>query len=306
MIIDYNKGTSCWPRDFDSSWTFDVAKFIAHASPTERQRIKERIESYIAKHDAQFVVDGYVDRSLAVDCHQRDFWGEHYLYVWLDAKGIPFYAGQSNGFIRPWACKTGRSAKFKRKIAEGGCHCVLLAKNIHSGDINYLEQDLIAYLIYQGYELVNTKDVLSQGEIALWDMFREYTTEDEVKKAFRKSASLEKILFSYREWQRRLGEIAPIIEVLNKVVGAKWEGETATLDIKGKPKSKTIVYNGTEKTYAEWAKEPGVTVGAATIQQRIEKRGWSIEDALFTPSISKIQGTPEERRSIFASYSQAN
>jgi hypothetical protein len=238
MIIDYDKGTSYWPRDFDSSWISDVANFIAYASPEERRRIKEKIESCVANHDAQFVVDGYVDRSLAVDCHQRDFWGEHYLYVWLDANGKPFYVGQSNGFTRPWTCKTGRSSEFKAKIAEGGCHCAVVAKNIHSGDINYLEEDLIAYLVYEGYELVNTKSVPSQGEVTLWNMFREYNAEEDVKKAFRKSTSLEKILSSYREWRMRLNEIHPVIEVLNKIIGTKWEGETATLAAKEKPRKK--------------------------------------------------------------------
>lgn len=304
MFIDYEKGTILWPRDFDDSWTSDVARFIAYASHEERKRIKERIESYVAERDAQFIVDGYVDRSLAVDCHQRGFWGEHYLYIWLDSKGIPFYAGQSNSFTRPSECKSNRTPQFKAKIAEGGCHCVLVAKNIHSGDINYLEQDLIAYLVYQGYELVNVKDIPSQGELVLWNMFREYTTEEDVKRAFRKTASLEKVLSSYREWQMRLCEIAPIIEVLNKVIGTKWEGETATIVVKEKPKAKTIVYNGVEKTYGEWAKEPYVKVGGATIQKRIEKHGWSVEDALLTPPITKIPVSSEERGRIFASYSQ--
>jgi hypothetical protein len=303
MIIDYDKGTSYWATDYDDTWIFDVAQFISYASPEERQKIKERIETYVAKHDSYFVVDGYVDRSLAVDCHQGSFWGKHYLYVWLDRNGMPFYAGRSNDFVRPWTCKTGRSEKFKAKIAEGGCHCVLVAKNIHSGDISYLEQDLIAYLVYQGYELVNTQAVPSQGELVLWDMFRGYTTEEDVKKAFRRSASLEKILSSYIEWQGRLCGIAPIIEVLNKVIGAKWDGETATLERKEKPKAKTIVYNGVEKTYGEWAKEPYVKVGGATIQKRIEKHGWSVEDALLTPPITKIPVSSEERGRIFASYS---
>lgn len=303
MIIDYKKGTSFWPRDFDSSWICEVANFIAYASPKDRKRIKEEVERRVARHDAEFVVDGYVDRSLAVDCHQRDFWGKHYLYVWLDTNGIPFYAGQSNDFTRPWTCKTGRAPEFKSKIAEGGCHCVLVAKNIHSGDINYLEQDLIAYLVYQGYELVNKKDIPSQEELVLFDMFREYANEEDVKKAFRKSASLERILSSYREWQRRLGEIAPIIEVLNNVIGVKWEGEAATVERKEKPKAKTIVCNGVEKTYSEWAKEPGVTVGAATIQNRIEKLGWSAEDAIFTPSIANVKMKPSERKELFKSFS---
>ena len=50
---------------------------------------------------------------------------------------------------------------------------------------------------------------------------------------------------------------------------------------------KTIAYNGEEKTYAQWEDDPRVTVSRTTIRDRIERRGWSVEDALFKPSQSK-------------------
>ena len=66
--------------------------------------------------------------------------------------------------------------------------------------------------------------------------------------------------------------------------------------------SKYLSFNGVEKTYDQWARSPGVMVSGATIRNRIENRGWTVEDALFTPNLAKVGGTPEERREIWESY----
>lgn len=70
-------------------------------------------------------------------------------------------------------------------------------------------------------------------------------------------------------------------------------------------KIETLTYGGQTKTYREWGQEQGVTVSDATIRYRI-KRGWSVEDALFTPPIDKYEGTVEERRAYFASFHEDN
>lgn len=66
--------------------------------------------------------------------------------------------------------------------------------------------------------------------------------------------------------------------------------------------SKYLTFDGKEKTYYQWSLEPGVTVSGATIRSRIEERGWDVKDALFTPNLNHIEGTPEERREIWKSY----
>jgi hypothetical protein len=52
---------------------------------------------------------------------------------------------------------------------------------------------------------------------------------------------------------------------------------------------KTIVCNGEEKTYAQWRNDPRVTVSMSTIRNRIERQGWSVEDALFTPPLKSCR-----------------
>ena len=227
MIIDYKNSTSFYPTDFDKNWTSDMANFLAYASPQERQAIMKEIEERIAKHDEQFVVDGYCDRSLAVDCHIENRWGHHYLYVWLDKNGIPFYAGQSNDLTRPWVCKSNRSPQFKEKIAEGGCHSVVVAKNIHSWDINQLERSLITYLSWEGYELANVKDVPSKDKVELWKTLRKYTGVLEVKSKRQKDEDV--LITLFREWKQCAAEIKPVIGVLDKVIGVPWFGKTAVL-----------------------------------------------------------------------------
>lgn len=49
-----------------------------------------------------------------------------------------------------------------------------------------------------------------------------------------------------------------------------------------RPYGRTVTYKGRTRTYGAWGKDIGVTGG--TIKARIEKLGWSLEKALFTPS----------------------
>lgn len=65
---------------------------------------------------------------------------------------------------------------------------------------------------------------------------------------------------------------------------------------------KTVCFNGEEKTYGEWENDSRVSVSGATIRHRIEKKGWCVEDALFTASLSKTPGSRPERIQVFESY----
>lgn len=65
---------------------------------------------------------------------------------------------------------------------------------------------------------------------------------------------------------------------------------------------RTVCFNGEEHTYSVWEKDPRVSVSGATIRNRIEKLGWTIKDALFTPSVANLKATPQERRRIYASF----
>lgn len=230
MITDYKSETTFHINDFNELWVSEISQCFALASPKVRQRMKDEIESRVAQYDAGFIVDGYCDRSLAVDCHIEKRWGEHCLYVWLDSKGIPFYAGKSNGFKRPCEYKTNRTPQFKEKIADGGCHSVVVAKNIHSWDINYLERDLITYLSWEGYELVNIKDVPSKEKIELWKTLRKYTGVLSVKDKPQKGE--DEIITMLRDWERCVAEIRPVIGVLDKIIGVPWMGKTAVLSEK--------------------------------------------------------------------------
>lgn len=99
------------------------------------------------------------------------------------------------------------------------------------------------------------------------------------------------ILKMERELIRAYGEKSYNLTVWN---GAYPEGRYV---------GKTVCFNGEEKTYAQWQRDPRVKVSGATIRSRIVK-GWSIEKALFTPSLTNVSASPAERRRIWASYRQ--
>lgn len=57
----------------------------------------------------------------------------------------------------------------------------------------------------------------------------------------------------------------------------------------------TLTYKGRTRTYGSWGKDIGVSGG--TIKLRIEKLGWPVEKALFTPStLETKRQRMEERR----------
>lgn len=91
-----------------------------------------------------------------------------------------------------------------------------------------------------------------------------------------------------------VAESTMVVCIVDSLIGGLSENEDR--------KPKTVTFNGVEKTYAQWSHDPRVGVSAGTIRNRIEKQGWTVEDALFTPSLKKLAGSREYRREVFASY----
>jgi hypothetical protein len=184
-----------------------------------------------------------------------------------------------------------RSQAFKDRILEGGCHAVLVAKGISGKKVDDLEKQLITYLCWKGYPLVNVKDVPGKEKHILWTVFEKYKTKDAVRTYLGDEA-----VDLYDDWYIAMRALAPIITVLEKVIGSKWEGECADLAPKAKKPAATLTFNGETKTFNEWGKAVGVH--GSTIKIRIEKLGWPIEKALSTPSIQAQQRKEREERTL--------
>lgn len=223
MWID---GKNYMPRDFDEGWIWNVVDMLKFASPEFREKIMDRIQHGMSFHDSQFIVDGYCDKSRAAEFGGYHYsWGENYLYVWLDNEGLPFYAGQANNLDRPaqYKCKT-RSEAFKTKIAEGGCHSVLVAKHIHKDLIDEMEKKLIKYLCWRGYPIVNVKDMPPRSEMLLWTIFSSSPNTESVRVKLGDDG-----VDLFWSWKNDMEALKPIIDVLDSVVGQKWDGECAVL-----------------------------------------------------------------------------
>jgi len=252
---------------------------VACASPELRKQIREEVEKRVRREDEIKVVYGYCDESHAVDLgDKRKGWGIGYLYVWLDGDGIPFYVGKAEDPSRmgQYAYKT-RSEEFQNIIRKGGCHAVMVAKHIPSDRLDVLERNLISYMCWRGFPLVNVKDMPSKEKNILLSVFQCCKDVKEVQN--RLGVEAQDV---YLEWKANMDDLAPVIAVLDKVVGMKWEGECADLTPKEKKPPQTFTYNGETKTWGQWGKTVGVN--GSTIKIRIEKLGWPPEKALFTPS----------------------
>ncbi len=297
MLVKHELENWNW-SDFHDGWIDLVCDMVATASPEKRQKIKERVERAVAREDSKYTVSGYVDCSMAVECGGGYCWGNNYLYVWFDREGKPFYVGQAadTNRIYQFEYKT-RSERFQDKIREGGCHSAMVAKHIVSGEIDKLEKNLMAYLAWKGHSLVNQRDMPSKEQLTLWNMFEKQKDRASVRKNLGDEA-----LDLYIEWEQTMKELAPIVSVLESMIGVRWDGECAEFKPKMGQVAEKVSWNGQEKTYLEWAKEPGCSVTHATIKGRIAK-GWTMAEALFTPSWSKVDGaTLEERQTLYDSY----
>lgn len=263
--------------------------FVATASPEIRREIQKRVEKAVASEDK--IPRGYpwVDWSKAVDLGDKyNGWGHNFLYVWLNGSGVPFYVGQARVTNRPGDFEYDtRSSEFQDVIREGGCHSVVIAKHISQKAIDDLEKGLISYFCWKGYPLVNKRDLPSTMECRM---------AEKLSRAGK--LTLEEVFFGATEYDF---EFERIFAVLSEVVGAPWGGECAEFKPKLGQQAEKISWNGQEKTYREWSKEPGVSVNHATIKSRIAK-GWTIPEAIYTPSWDKVSGeTREEKQCVYDS-----
>lgn len=192
--------------------------FIVQASPKVREEIKKRVEKAIANEDRfNGWAKPYVDWSRATDLGSMlGGWGPHYLYVWLNGNNVPFYAGQARDRRRvEHFTSTTRSQRFKDIVRKGGCHAVVVAKHIPGSKINDLERGLIAYLKWEGYPVVNDKDLPSQ---------RECSMAKRVAKAG--NFTMQQVFLSGTEYEN---DFAKIFAVLNEALCVGWTGEYAVL-----------------------------------------------------------------------------
>ena len=278
-MIYYPDGKVFDPNRFDWGWVDVFSNMIAYASPELRAEIQKEVQKRVNMADAPRVIYGCCDASRAADLgDKRKGWGKGYLYVWLDGDGIPFYVGKAEDPSRmgQYAYKT-RSEDFQNIIRKGGCHAVMVAKHIPGDRLDELERNLISYMCWREFPLVNVKDMPSKEKNLLWSVFRCCKNIDEVQARLGVDAG-----DVYWEWKANMDALAPVIAVLDEVVGVKWEGECADLTPKAKTPPQTFTYNGETKTWRQWGKTLGLS--GSTIKNRIEKLGWPAEKALFTPS----------------------
>lgn len=213
-------------ESYSKAWIYEVSRFIAYATPEMREEIRKSVEKWVANEDADCVVSGYCDCSKAVELGKTRYsWGPCYLYIWLDKDGKPFYAGKADGGTRMADYKYNtRSSEFQAKIAEGGCHSVKVVKHVASENIDDMERWLISYLCWKGYSLVNKKDLPSKEKMVLWSLFTKYEKYSDVVKDLGESAAS-----LFQDWKTDMGDYAPIIMMLDGIVGVPWEGECAEL-----------------------------------------------------------------------------
>lgn len=57
--------------------------------------------------------------------------------------------------------------------------------------------------------------------------------------------------------------------------------------------SKVLTAFGESKTEAAWAEDPRCVVGLGTLNNRLVRQGWDVEEALTTPANGRQRGTPQ-------------
>lgn len=272
--------------DFSYNDVLHFSEALRYASPRIKELMLEHIDRELKWNYFNGLDDvPYCDISKAIDVGEEMLcWGPNYLYVWFDKSGVPFYAGKGRDTARMAQVRyKSRSDAFKAKISEGGCHSVMVAMHISDKHIDMLEKELIAYLYCAGHPIVNNKDLPDSREVVLRNLFKE--CRDASKASEILDADVSKKWAELSDRWYKMGEVYLLVDSL---VGEKWNGKSAEL----KPPAfepRKLEYNGIKKTYAQWAKEPGVTVTGPAIRKRIEN-GWPVHDALFTPAVKHGPG----------------
>ncbi len=190
---------------------------VATASPEIREEIRRRLEKAVHTEEWSIgLAKPYVDWSHASDLGDLyKGWGPNYLYVWLNKDGVPFYAGQAKDRNRvEHFTSSTRSEKFKKIVGRGGCHAVVVAKHIPDTKIDGLERELIAFLKWKEYPIVNEKDLPSERECKM------------AKKIADSSGyPIDRVFLLQSEYN---SDFKKILNVLDEVVCAEYVGECAT------------------------------------------------------------------------------
>jgi hypothetical protein len=97
----------------------------------------------------------------------------------------------------------------------------MVAKHIALDEIDDLEQNLMAYLLWKGHSLVNQRDLPSPEKLALWTTFQISKNCSEVQSRLGHDVSE-----LYWGWKKTMQKLAPAISVLDDVIGVPWEGES--------------------------------------------------------------------------------
>lgn len=193
--------------------------FIVTASPDIREEISKEVRKVLSHSDpSERKYEGYCRKDDAVNLGDKyDGWGPNILYVWFNGDGEPFYVGQSKYFkSRPTDIKyRTRSEEFQAVVRKGDCHVEVVAMYIPDSKIDDLEKELIRYLSWEDYPLVNKRDMPTKTEKDLAHKICKYS-----------GTSVADTFLSQTEYKDEMRKLLPIVRGL---VGKVWLGESACL-----------------------------------------------------------------------------
>lgn len=279
LNLKYDKyGYPMEAGDYDWGYMGFVKDFILSASPEILEEIRREVEKEakwkLRKNDRCII--GHVDWRHYVDLGDKySGWGKNFLYIWLNKDNVPFYVGQAKNQDRPnqFKYKT-RTPEFQEVIRQGGCHSAVVALHIPDSKINDLEMELLAYLCWKEYPIVNNMGIPRATECRMARRFQEFN-----------KTSLEDVFLMQTEYK---DEMTKIFSVMEKVIGMPWEGECADMtppDLKKIYDERTIYWEiqGERRPAAEYCEERGKSYGRTV--KLMERYGLTPEQATALPPV---------------------
>ena len=262
--------------DYDWSMMNFVTEFLLYASPEIQEEIRREVEKVAKWKKTDRVISGHVDWRHYVDLGDKYHgWGKNHLYIWLNGDKMPFYVGQAQSKDRPGQFKyKTRSPEFQDIVRQGGCHAVVVANHIPDSKINELEMDLLAYLCWKEYPMVNNIGIPRSAECRLAKRFQEKC-----------KTTMEEVFLMQTDYQ---DEMKKIFSVLETVIGHPWEGECADMsppDLQKLYADRVIWWdiNGEKRPAAEYCEERGVNYGRTV--KLMERYGLTPEQATSLPPV---------------------
>lgn len=280
-----NHGFPMEAGDYNWGMMNFVSEFLLYASPEIQEEIRRQVEKEAKWRKTKRDIVAHTDWRHFVDLGDKYHgWGKNFLYIWLNGENLPFYVGQAQNKDRPGQFKYNtRSSEFQDVIRQGGCHAVVVANHIPDSKINDLEMELLAYLCWKEYPLVNAMGAPRAAECRLARKF-----QDACK------TTLEEVFLMQTEYK---DEMSALFSVLEKVIGVPWEGACADMtppDLK-KMYAERVVYwdiNGERKPAAKYCEERGKNYGRTV--KLMERYGLTPEQATSLPPVP----TNMARRSV--------